>query len=260
MKIELKDLAELTGVEITEETTREEFLNSFNDRYVPSDTHKKKITEINARAAHAINKSFRDAGFELPKEEVEKVDLFELPSVYASKVSSKLQELESNKSATEEEIAKKYEKELTTYKTKAQDLSGQLEQTKNGFEAFKSEVQTKERNFAINTHKSNAMNTLNWSDNANEFIKKGFEATINERYKFDLDEENRPVVRDKEGKIVPSKLKAGDYATYDEVIKTEFSALTEFQKVVDSKKVPNFAQKATVTGQSQIQPKRYVRN
>lgn len=260
MPIEIKDLAELTGIEITEETTREDFLNNFNDKYVPAENHKKKITEINARAAHAINKSFRDAGFEVPKEEIEKVDLFELPSIYASKVSSKLTELESNKSATEEEIAKKYEKELNTWKTKATDLSGLLDETKNGFEQFKSEVQTKERNFAINTHKSNAMQQLNWSDNANDLIKRGFEATINEKYKFDLDDENRPIVRDKEGKVVASKLKAGDVATYDEVIKSEFSVLTDFQKVVDSKKVPNFAQKATVTGQETIKPKRYVRN
>lgn len=260
MKIEIKDLADVMGVEITEETTREEFINSFNNKFVPAENHNKKIKEINARAAHAINKSFRDAGFEVTKEEVEKVDLFELPSVYASKVTAKLTELESNKSATEEEIAKKYEKELTTYKTKAADLSGLLEETKTGFEQFKSEVQTKEKNFAINTYKSNAMSQLNWSDNANEFVKKGFEATINEKYRFELDDENKPIVRDKDGKVIASTVKAGDIATYEEVIKSEFSALKDFQKVTDSKKVPTFANRATVTGATQVQPKRYVRN
>ena len=39
MKIEIKDLADVMGVEITEETTREEFINSFNQKYIPSETH-----------------------------------------------------------------------------------------------------------------------------------------------------------------------------------------------------------------------------
>ena len=149
---------------------------------------------------------------------------------------------------------------MTAYKTKAQDLTGLLEGTKNEFEQFKSEIANKERNFAINKHKSNAMGSLNWSDNANEFIKKGFEATINEKYRFELDDENRPIVRDKDGKVVPSKLRAGDVATYDEVIKSEFSTLTEFHKVVDKKNVPNFAEKRSVVGEQTIKPKRYVRN
>lgn len=257
MSIEFKDIAEFTGIELEEGATFEDFKSKFNEKYVPSEQHSKKVKEVTARAAHHVNKAFRDAGFEVDKEEVEKIDVFELPSFYVSKVTSKLQELESNKSATEEEIAKKYEGEVNKWKSKATDLSGLLEETKTGFETFKSEIQTKERNRTINGYKSKALSSLNWSDNANEFVKKGFDATLAEKYTFDIDDEDRPVVRDKEGKLVQSKLKAGEPASYEEVVKTEFSALEEFQKKVDSKKVGNFATKATAQGRTQVQPKRY---
>jgi hypothetical protein len=259
MSIELKDIVEFTGIELNEEATVEDFKSAFNEKYVPSEQHGKKIKEINARAAHAINKSFRDAGFEVEKEELEKVDLFELPSVYANKVSSKLQELEGNKSATEEEISKKYQSEIEKYKSKVTDLSGLLEETKTGFESFKSEIQTKERNQTIGSYKSKSLSSLNWSDNANNIVKKGFEATLNERYKFELDDENKPIVRDFEGKLVQSKVKAGEAATYEEIIKTEFEALGDFAKKVDSKKVGNFARKADVTPPSNggLQPARF---
>lgn len=263
MSIELKDITEFTGVELGEDATIDDFKSAFNEKYVPADQHSKKVKEITSRAAHHITKAARDAGFELDKEEVEKVDLFELPNVIMSKASSTINELKENKSATEEEVSKKYQKELETWKSKYNDTKGLLEETSKGFEAFKSEVTTKERNRTIGGYKNKVMGSLNWSDNANDFVKKGFEATLNEKYKFDLSDENKPVVRDADGNLIQSKEKAGQPATYEEVIKNEFTALKDFQKVADSKKVPNFASKRVTTSQSSDNPRvapRYRKN
>jgi hypothetical protein len=92
--------------------------------------------------------------------------------------------------------------------------------------------------------KSQALGSLPWSSTATPILRKGFEATIAEKYKFDLDGDS-PVVRDKDGNIVQSKAKAGSPASYEEVIASEFEA-SGLKAVADSKKVPNFVPNAGI--------------
>jgi hypothetical protein len=75
---------------------------------------------------------------------------------------------------------------------------------------------------------------------------------LNETFKFDLSEEGNPIVRDIKGELIKSKVKSGEPATYEEVIKYKFEE-SKLGAVIDSKKVPNFA--ATYTppiGQSNV--------
>jgi hypothetical protein len=246
MAIEITDIAKVTGIELTTEDTQETFIEKFNAAYVPAEQHGKKLKEVEARATHAITKSFRDVGFEIDKEELNGKSLFELPSVYASKIKSTVDELNSNKSATEEEIAKKYQSEIEKYKSKATDLSGLLEGTKTEFETFKTEIVQKEKKRTVDGYFGNAMGSLNWSESAIDIVKKGFRAEVMEKYRFDLDDENNPVVRDIEGNVVRSKAKAGEAATYDEIISLEFSKIPEFQQKVNPKKVTTFGGGALV--------------
>lgn len=253
-------LKDYIGIEITEETTEDQVKDAFNEKFVPAETHNKKLIEVNKRAAHAINKSFRDVGLEVEKDEIEKVDLFELPNVYAKKYTEKIGELEANKGATEQEIAKKYDKQLESYKTKVSDFEARLSTAQSELETVKTDFATKERSRMIDGFKSQATKSIPWSDNTKEVTKLGFDALLNSKYVFDLSEEGTPIVRGKDGNLIQSKSKAGEPATYDEVISFEFeNEMKDFKKVAEPKKIGKFGASTHVkepTGNGK-QPQKY---
>ena len=243
-KIDLNEFAKFVGVDITDETTLDDVKTAFNEKYVPAEKYSTGLGELNGKVSHAISKAAKEIGVELTKEEVKDKPLHELPLILAAKAKDRFTELEGLKSATQEEIEAKYKGELTTYQQKVKDLSELNQSLSTQFEGFKVEVETKERNGKINAVKSQALGSLPWSSTATPILRKGFEATIAEKYKFDLDGDS-PVVRDKDGNIVQSKSKAGSPASYEEVISSEFEA-SGLKAVADSKKVPNFAASAPV--------------
>jgi hypothetical protein len=89
---------------------------------------------------------------------------------------------------------------------------------------------------------------LPFSQTVSDFTKKGFEASVRDKYRFDLSEDGTPVVRDAEGQAVKSKVNAGKFATYAEVIESEFKSVKELQAVADPKKVHTFAPNVNLTG------------
>ena len=93
----------------------------------------------------------------------------------------------------------------------------------------------------MNGLRSDAIGKLKFSDNTSEFERKGFLASLDEKYKFTMDGEN-PVVRDSTDTLIQSEAKAGERASYEEVIAKEFEA-SKLGQVVDPKKVTTFTPK-----------------
>lgn len=237
-KIELKDLAGFIGIDVTDETTIDQVKEAFNGKYVPLEKHSSSLGELNGKVDHSIGKAAKLMGVELTADEKKDKNLHELPLLLAEKVKARFDELAGDKSATQEQIEAKYKGQLTAFEQKVADLSALNQSLSTQFEGYKVEVETKERNRKINSVKSEALGKLPWSQTATPILKKGFEATIAEKFKFDLDGDT-PVVRDSQGNIVQSKAKAGTPASYEEVISMEFEA-SGLKAAADNKKVSTF--------------------
>ena len=237
-KIELKDFADFVGIELTDDSTMDTVKTAFNEKYVPAEKYSTGLGELNGKVSHSIGKAAKELGIELTKDDTKDKPLHELPLILAAKLKGRMDELAGDKSATQEEIENKYKGQLTTFEQKVKDLSELNQSLSTQFEGYKVEVETKERNGKINSVKSEALGKLPWSQTATPILKKGFEATIAEKFKFDLDGD-APVVRDSAGNIVQSKAKAGAPASYEEVISMEFEA-SGLKAAADNKKVSTF--------------------
>ena len=238
MRIELKDFADFVGIELTDDSTMDTVKAAFNEKYVPAEKYSTSLGELNGKVSHSIGKAAKELGIELTKDETKDKPLHELPLLLAAKLKGRMDELTNDKSATQEQIEAKYKGDLTAKEQKIADLTALNQGLSTQFEGFKVEVETKERNGKINFVKSDALGKLPWSQTATPIMRKGFEAVIAEKFKFDLDGDS-PVVRDSGGNIVQSKAKAGTAASYEEVIAMEFEA-SGLKSVADSKKVPTF--------------------
>lgn len=245
MPIELKDIAEFTGLVITDETTLDDVKSKFNELYVPVKKHSDTLGELNGKVSHAIHKAAKELGLEIPKEAFKDKNIYELPSVLGEFAKTRMEELESAKGATAEEIEAKYKSDLEKYKGKVTEKESLLADVQGQFETFKTQVETDRRKSKVESEYGKVFGGLKFAETVKDLEKAGFEAMLKNNYQFDLDDEGLPVVKDKDGKAVTSTAKAGTLATFEEVITSEFKKLGLDSKV-DPKKVSTFGGRSTV--------------
>ena len=250
---EAVELVRFLGIESAE--TLDAAKAAINEGWVPSKTHKEAVGELHGKLTHSLTKIATDLGIEVDRAELKGKQTLEIPTYIADKFKAKLTEVEGQKSATTEQAEAKWKGEVEKWKTKATDLEGLNANTTKEFETFKTTVETEKRNGRISAEFGSAFGKLPFSNTVSEFTKKGFEASLREKYKFDLDGET-PVVRDSKGEAMKSKVNAGQFATFAEIIETEFKAAKDLAAVADPKKVHTFGAGFNITpagGQPQKQ-------
>lgn len=104
-------------------------------------------------------------------------------------------------------------KERDQFKTMAETLGQE-------FEGFKTTAMNNEKNLKIGFVLNSVRSGIEWSDAANDLAKKGFDAHINENYKFDFDEKGDLAVFGKDGNKIDNGKKTG-FLTPAEVFKKE---------------------------------------
>ncbi len=253
-ELEAKDVLSFIGFENVNDI--EELKTKFNEKYVPTETHKTTLGEVNGKVTHAIKKNFKEIGIELSADELKDVSTTDLPALYTSKAKEKFDDLQSQTKLTKDQIESELGKDLEKYKQQVSDLTQMKETLSSEFTTFKTNVETENKNREINTRLGAAKGSLRFSDKVDDFTKKGFHLTVAEKYKFEV-EDGKEAVRNSEGTIIMSKANAGTPATFNEVYEQEFKS-TELGAVADTKKVTTFVTPSANATPSKGTPKREV--
>lgn len=246
-----KEVLDFIGIEGNDLNTIKE---KFNEQYVPLETHNKTLGEVNGKVTHAIKKGFKEIGIEVTSDELKDVNTVDIPGIYASKVKDRFTDLEGQSKLTKEQMETKLNEDLGKYKQQLEDKNELLSTVQNEYSAFKLQVETDNKNREVNTFKSAAIGELNFSDKVDKYQKKGFFSEIDEGYKFSV-EDGKQTIRDKEGKLIQSTVKAGEAATFKEFYEAKFKE-SGLGAVADTKKVTTFSVPAstpTSTGQAKRQ-------
>ena len=67
-ELDAKDVLSFIGFENVNDI--EELKSKFNEKYVPTETHKTTLGEVNGKVTHAIKKNFKEIGIELRADEL----------------------------------------------------------------------------------------------------------------------------------------------------------------------------------------------
>lgn len=237
MSLETKEILSFLGSDAAD---LDAFKAEFGTKYIPISERDKAVGEIAGKTQHSITKAAKDMGIELTKDELKDKPLHEIPSILAEKVKGRFIELEAGKSATAQEIEAKFTEKISGYEKKLADIKALNDTTAQAFEAYKTDVATKEKTRTVGEKFDTAFGGLSFAQSVNDMTKVGFKSVVRERYTFDVAEDGSEVVLSKDGKQVPSKAKAGTFATFAEVLNDEFKSQPGLAAVADSKKVPTF--------------------
>ena len=253
-ELEAKEVLSFIGFDDVNDI--EELKTKFNEKYVPAETHKTTLGEVNGKFTHAVKKSFKEAGIEVSSDELKDVSTTDIPALYATKVKAKFEELEGQTKLTKEQMESKLNDDLGKYKQQVQDYETKLNTVKTEYETFKTETETANKNREINTRLNAAKSQLKFSDKVDDFTKKGFHLSVNEKYSFEV-QDGKEAVRNDKGELIMSKVNAGESASFNEVYENEFKA-TDLGVKADSKKVTTFVTPSATASQSTVTPKREI--
>lgn|SRR3990167_3514970 len=236
--MELKPEAILTylGFEADKVKTDEEFKAQFEakfgirDQLLKDTTFTSKIFGQRLGSIEAKLKSHsKKMGIDFTPEEIKDKpveDIMELSFTKIAEMAKKaMEDMEKSIKAPVEEQAKTWKDMVSVYESKIKDTEGLLAKTANDLETSKKEYANKVKVDNINNFKNTALGKLEFKQDISPVEKMGFESVLNDKYDFDLDENQSPFIKDKKtGQRIASKKVIGQFMTADEIFQDELIA------------------------------------
>lgn len=238
MALEIKDVAEYLGLKVEPTTTIEDFKTSFDKEFLKhsavtedSEPVKKILGKVFGTLENDIKKVAK--GFELD------IDFDGADFQANKKVNDKLKFIigkydEKNKLVIADLTAKaglgnddkvkdlqaKYDKAIQ----KSKENETLLNSSKSEFELYKTNTANEIKSKTLKGLKNDIYSKAKFLPETNEFTKKGFLTSFEEKYNFDLDENESPFITNKKGEKIVSTKVSGSFKTPAEVLEEEMIA------------------------------------
>lgn len=227
MAIELNEIYQFFGIE-NEPENFESFKEVVNGKIkeiartsaIQDDEVKSAFArEFFGKTKRFYKKIAKEKGIELPEDEETHEGLFAaaLDNVISTS-TQRLSELEKQIKEPNEAL-EELKKELAKRENRIAEYKGQLDATLNEYNDYKENTANQFKSYKINEVKKKVDSSIPWASDLNPYAKKGFEVSLNEKYSWDIiDEEVYPVVN---GKRIENPSKVGSFMTVEDVYKSE---------------------------------------
>jgi len=162
--------------------------------------------------------------FDLPSSEVKGKKMEEIFEMVKGRYQATIKELEEKAGHGNDKKLEELTKQLTDYKAKYEAVEAGKNTLAEELEKTKAEAEGKIKSFKLNDIVTRAKSAIPFSDEftKDQLKRNGFESLIASSYVFDIDENDKPIVRSKaDNKIVMSPTAPANFASIEEVLKLE---------------------------------------
>ena len=214
--MELTEILEAIGYSgDAENITREDLVKHINSRFVNRDrafedeqVRKQafgrvfgevagKVAKLTGKSKSEVQEMGNDAAFELLEQ------TFEQTNAKLQEVQAKAKEGQTKQLGDLQAKIEDYEKSIESYREGIAKAQAAAEEANKKYE-------TGIHEYKVGMAKKDLFGSLPWAESANEFVRKGIEATFAEKYRLDL-EDDQPVIKTAEGKLIEDPKKAGSF-------------------------------------------------
>lgn len=222
MALESKEILKALGLpEDLEDITK--VVSKHNESYLlKSEAHEDddvKSKTLGAALGSIDTEAKRLFGFS--SEDIKGHKTVEILKKGVEKFKSQITELQG---ASSDEIVKKKDKEIETLKGQFEQYKGELEKVVQEKQELEANFTTKLKDYKVKNHLRDSKSKLAFVDKISDVSKRGFDAVIEDKYTFDLDDKDNFVVRTKDGKKVTNPKQSGTFLSPDEVLNMELEA------------------------------------
>jgi hypothetical protein len=233
--MESKDIIEFLGYNPEEVKSIEDLKSKFNTEFVrasnineDSEAIKPILGKVYGTLEHEIRKSVKNSGVEIDLDSDEfkslkKVNdkLSYVVKKVAEKKDSEINEYKSLSQKGGEEKVQEWQTKYEKLKKSKEDADNMIGSLTNEYESFKQKATGEIKNVKLDVLKKDVISKVKFKQDISDFEKKGYMATIQEKYVFDLDENEQLTVLDKNGNKIPSQKVHGTFKTAQEILEEE---------------------------------------
>lgn len=234
--METKDIIEFLGYSPENIKTLDDLKSKFNTEFVrasniseDSELIKPILGKVYGTLEQQIRKSVKNSGFDLELDNNEEFKGIKKVNEKLSYVINKLSEkrdMEINeyKSMSQkggEEKVQEWQSKYEKLKKSKEDADNMIGSLTNEYESFKQKATGEIKNVKLDVLKKDVISKVKFKQDISDFEKKGYMATIQEKYVFDLDENEQLTVLDKNGNKIPSQKVTGTFKTAQEILEEE---------------------------------------
>lgn len=221
---ELPELIKFIGYDPEQIESVDAFKKSFNEDFLKSNEYGRRIGGLES----ALIKKFKAANIEFKPEEIKDKKIEEIAELGLKKTfefANTALEAEKKKNKSPDEALTKLQGEFDNFKSEAQkkieaETALRL-QVKNEFDSFRTQTETEKKTSTVKNYVTAAWEKFKWGTGVDDLKKKGFKATIQEKYQINLDETGSPYIANEKGERIASTKKTGEHATLEEILETE---------------------------------------
>jgi hypothetical protein len=233
MPIEAKDAFEVIGLDPSKFEDVDAFKEAVEQRWVSRESaHNEK--DIAARITGKYNRLFRNRFGRLATElgvdiddTADPIDIFEKQITPA--IVEKAKEVGSWKEKAEkavgDDVVKEYTAKIKGLEKERETFASQAKEWQSKYEGLDTEVKQGKRKSVVDNEWNAALGAIQFHQGVDDLKRKGFVASIKEKYKIDLDDEFKPKMLDANGNPVKHPKKAGELLSLKEAVEMEAKAL-----------------------------------
>lgn len=227
MPIEAKELLSYAGIDPEKFESIDDAKSAFDEAFVKKDGIKDLLIKQPELADPIIGKRMNiierktmslleEAGLEVEEFKGKKIE-----EVFDSALPKFKEQLGKLKQSDDGKV-KELNEQLEKYKASLKDTKSLLETTKSEFDQFKTNVVQEKRQSKIEEYFNQAYSAIDFSPEADEVKKIGFKAIVKDKYKIDLDEQEKPIVVDaKTNERIKDPNKHGQFMELNDLLKVE---------------------------------------
>lgn len=179
---------------------------------VAGSTQSAALRELKARGIEVSSEDFKG----LALEKVAELSISKVEDLY----KAQLEEAKKNAGGGDAAL-KTWEEKYSKLESKLNDTKSLLEASKKQWETDSQAWQQKEKDIKRQTKLTDVFKGIKWKTDVKEIEKKGFFATINEKYKDDLDENGELFMTDATGQRIKHPKKNGEWKSPLEILEEE---------------------------------------
>lgn len=218
--MELKDIFEYTGINAEEVKSIDDFKKAFDEKFTTLDSAKAELGRRVGSIDTEIKRAYRNHGIEFDQDEIKdkKVEEWIASGLEKLKGSyeTKLKELESKvgggSSKDAEKLKAEYEGQIQSWQKKYSELDGLHKSSIEELTGKLSEKDNQLKTVKLDIHKKNLMGQLKFKQGMSDLERRGFEATLSEKLRFDFDDKGDFIVTNANGDRIKDGSKHGEFA------------------------------------------------
>lgn len=229
MDKELKEYLEWQGIEADSlEDAKKKFPLKYTteEQFLKDPEKRGKVTGITVGSIHTgITRIGRAYGVEFTKEEAKDKTPEDLADMifkkHVDQYEAKLAELKKVAEAGSDDKVKELQTRYEKLEAKSKEYKSAWETSVAEMENKTRENEEKLKGVKLEFVKNNVWGSVKFDPTVDPLKRKGFEATIKENFVIDLDENDKPVIRNKDGKQIINPQKHDQFLSVEEVLQLE---------------------------------------